>query len=109
MDRNKINADSADLAYVDVTITDANRVPVPNAENEVACKGHRRWRVHGQRQRFADRPYSITPQRAGLFSGRHSGIVKSTNAAGSFTVTVTADGMDPQSVTVRRRAATILR
>ncbi|AWG03326.1 glycoside hydrolase family 2 TIM barrel-domain containing protein [Trueperella pyogenes] len=101
VDRNKINADGADLAYVDVTITDANGVPVPNAENEVAFKvtGGGVFMGSDNGSQTDHTKYNSATRRA--FSGKALGIVKSTNAAGSFTVTVTADGMDPQSVTVQ--------
>ncbi|QOR45953.1 glycoside hydrolase family 2 TIM barrel-domain containing protein [Trueperella pecoris] len=101
VDRSKINADGSDLAYVDVTITDAKGVPVPNADTEVTFKvsGEGVFMGSDNGSQTDHTNYGSATRKA--FSGKVLGIAKSTNKSGSFTITATAEGMEAQSVTVQ--------
>lgn len=98
VDRSEINADNEDLAYVDVTITDENGVPVPNAENVIAFSANGQCSVVGtDNGEQADHTSYLSTKRK-AFSGKVLGIVKAANIAGDCEVTVSGEGFDPQKV-----------
>ncbi|WP_216388605.1 sugar-binding domain-containing protein [Arcanobacterium phocae] len=100
VNRNSIAADGSDLAYVDVTVTDAKGEPVPDANTPITFSIEGNGEIVGtdNGEQADHTSYQSLERRA--FSGKALAIAKSTKKAGSFTVTASAEGMTPQSVTV---------
>lgn len=100
VDRDSIVADGKDLAYVTVDVTDENGNLIPDASNRI------KFTVEGDGELIgvdngneADHDsYQADSRKA--FSGKALAIVRSTGAAGSFTLTASAPGLRSSSVTV---------
>ncbi|MDO4265490.1 MAG: discoidin domain-containing protein [Eubacteriales bacterium] len=103
-DREAIDADGKDLVYVTVDVLDENGEPVADAENRVtfSVEGNGKLlSVDNGRSQDHD-SYQADNRRA--FSGKVLAIVQSTDEAGSFTVTASADGLASASVDVDTEA-----
>lgn len=100
VNRNSIVADGSDLAYVDVTVTDAKGEPVPDANTPIVFSVEGNGEIVGtdNGEQADHTSYQSLERRA--FSGKALAIVKSTKQSGSFTVKASAKGMSPQTVTV---------
>ncbi len=105
VDRQNISADGKDLAYITIDVTDAEGNIVPDAKNNV------KFNVTGDgvlvgvdNGKQADHQ-SYQDDNRNAYNGSLVAIVQSTKAAGSFTVTATADGLESDSVTVTTTAA----
>ena len=99
--RSTISADGKDLAYVEVTITDSQGRMVPDACNRITVK------VNGKAVKLVavDNGDAADMQRfqddnRKAFNGRFLAIVQSTGTKGTATVTVSADGLVSDSVTI---------
>ncbi|XCB30724.1 glycoside hydrolase family 2 TIM barrel-domain containing protein [Arcanobacterium hippocoleae] len=100
VDRKEIKADNEDLAYLDVTITDENGVPVPNAENVVSFTANGRCSIVGtDNGEQADHTSYLSPKRK-AFAGKVLGIVKAATISGPCEITISADGLETKTVTV---------
>ena len=102
-DRAEIRADDDDLAYVAVTLQDADGTVVarrrPRGDGDRRGAG-RAGRASAARRRRPRSPTSTTSHTT--FDGRALAVVRPTGA-GTITVTATADGCEPVSVTVEAR------
>ncbi len=103
-DRQTIDADGKDLAYITVDVKDADGNIVPDANNNV------KFNVTGDgvlvgvdNGKQADHQ-SFQDDNRNAYNGSLVAIVQSTKNAGSFTVTATANGLESDSVTVTTKA-----
>lgn len=101
-DRAEIAADGLDLAFVTVSIVDANGLPAPRADH------HLRFSIEGPGEIVATDngdPTSFEPFQAAerhAFSGRCLVIVRAKpGESGQVVVTAEADGLEPVRTTVR--------
>ena len=103
-DRDALAADGKDLAFVSVTVTDADGVPVPRAADEV------RFSVRGPAEIVATdngdptsfEPFQAPQHRA--FNGRCLAVVRTRpGAAGEITVQAESAGLPPASVVLQSR------
>ncbi|WP_353065060.1 glycoside hydrolase family 2 TIM barrel-domain containing protein [Arcanobacterium hippocoleae] len=100
LDRPQIKADGEDLAYIDVTITDEHNVPVPNAEHIVKFATQGQCRIVGtDNGEHADHTSFLATERK-AFAGKVLGILQATNIPGECQVTVSAQGLESQTVVV---------
>ena len=103
-DRTQLAADGRDLSFVSVTVTDANGVPAPRAQDPV------RFSVSGPAEIIATdngdatsfEPFQAPEHRA--FNGKCLAIVRTRRgAAGSITVKAEASGLQGASVELQSR------
>ncbi len=104
-DRVTITANGEDLSYITVSITDENGNPVPNAENRVTFEVTGDGTLAGVDNGRPVDHQSYRDNNRKAFSGQVVGIVRSTKAAGTITVKITADGLVGQTVTIQTEAA----
>lgn len=99
-DRSTIQADGRDLCYVTIDVEDAQGRFVNAAEPQidVSITGEGRILALDNGMHADHTAYTSTTRQA--MRGKLLAIVQSTDAAGSFTLTATAQGMKPASVTV---------
>ena len=102
-DRTTLAADGLDLAYVTVRIVDADGNVHPTAVNrvsfEVSGAGSFRAAANGDPTCLV--PFQSTTMPA--FSGQLTAIVQSSHQRGSITITATAEGLQPASLTLKTK------
>ncbi len=103
-DREKIEADGEDLAYITVDVQDEEGNFAPNADDDITFHIKGDGEIVGvdngdpvSRERYKD---TDGQWERSAFNGKALVIVRSTKSAGSFTVTARADGLESDSVTV---------
>lgn len=99
-DRTEITADGVDLTYITVDVTDEDGNIVPDAENNVTFKVEGEGKLVGVDNGKQDDHQSFQDDNRDAFSGKVLAIVQSTKTAGEITVTASADGLDPSTVTI---------
>jgi len=100
-DRDSLAADGQDLAHIEITLLDAEGVPVPDAADELL------WTVEGPARLLglesgdpsSHEPYQAPRRRA--FRGRQLGYLQSTGQAGDIVITLSADGLKGAAVKLR--------
>ncbi len=102
VDRSELAADGRDLAYVTITLVDADGTPYNNADRKVAIELDGPGVLQGfgsanpsTEERFADTVRTT-------FDGRALAVVRATGS-GVITATVTADGCEPKRVEISAR------
>src|SRR6478735_670869 len=100
VDRNSIRADGRDLAFVEISVTDAEGVVVPNASNPIALSISGPGEIAGVDNGNAinHEPYQGTTISA--FSGKAVAIVRSTTSGGEITLSATSDGLTESAITI---------
>lgn len=103
-DRAEIVSDGLDLSYITVDVCDENGNFAPNASNEITFDIEGNGEIVGvdngdptSRENYKD-TNGIWKRSA--FSGKALVIVRSTDDAGSFTLTASSNGLESSSVTV---------
>ena len=100
VDRDTINADGKDLAYITVNVTDADGNIVPDAKNNVKFNVAGDGVLVGVDNGKQSDHQSFQDDNRNAFNGSLIAIVQATKEAGEFTVTATAAGLESDSVTV---------
>ena len=90
INKTKLTANNEDLAYVDVTITDAKGTPVPDADNEVTFSTNGICEIAGtDAGKQADHTSYLSKKR-NAYNGKVLAIVKAKKSAGNCELTVSA-------------------
>ena len=98
-DRTRLRADDADLAYVVVELRDADGRLVTGADRPVTVSVSGSGRLIGMCSANPKTVERFDADTWTTFDGRALAVVRPT-AAGSVTVTVEADGLEPQTLTL---------
>ncbi|OUN21045.1 discoidin domain-containing protein, partial [Pseudoflavonifractor sp. An85] len=103
-DRTEIVADGDDLSYITIDVKDAdgNLVNTDDVNVKLSIKGDGKIVGVDNGRQPDHTSYQSTSRNVG--AGQLVAIVQSTDKAGSFTVTATADGLSDTSVTVKTTA-----
>lgn len=90
INKTKLTANNEDLAYVDVTITDAKGTPVPDADNEVTFSTSGSCEIVGtDAGKQADHTSYLSKKRS-AYNGKVLGIVKAKKSSGTCELKVSA-------------------
>lgn len=100
VDRNEIKADGDDLSYITVDVLDKDGNIVPNANNRVTFKVEGEGSLVGVDNGSSPDHDSFLDDNREAFSGKVLGIVQSTEKSGEIKVTVSADGLTSDVVTL---------
>lgn len=100
VDRTEIAADGAELSYITVDVTDEDGNIVPDAANNVKFTVEGEGKLVGVDNGKQDDHQSYQDDNRDAFSGQLVAIVQSTKNAGEITVTASAEGLDPATVTI---------
>lgn len=97
--RKSIATDGNDLAYIEVTVTDKDGIMVPDAANRIyVTVNGKPARLVGVDNGDASDIQSFHDNNRKAFNGKFLAIVQSTGEKGSFTVTVSSDGLKGDTV-----------
>ena len=101
VDRDEILADSKELAFVTVTITDENGIVCPRANNLVhfTVEGEGTLRAVGNGDPTSLESF-VEPYRK-AFNGKCMAIVQSTDSSGEFTLTANGEGLQQQQISIK--------
>ena len=99
-DHTEIAADGSELSYITVNITDKDGNIVPDAANNVKFTVEGEGKLVGVDNGRQDDHQSYQDNNRDAFSGQLVAIVQSTKTAGEITVTASAEGLDPATVTI---------
>lgn len=100
VDRTEIAADGAELSYITVAVTDEDGNIVPDAGNNVKFTVEGEGKLVGVDNGKQDDHQSYQDDNRDAFNGQLVAIVQSTKTAGEITVTASAEGLDPATVTI---------
>ena len=102
-DRQTLDADGRDLAYVTVRIVDKDGNPCPLADNPVhfAVAGAGRFRAAANGDATCLVPFQSSEMPA--FSGQLTAIVQAGDKPGRITLTASAEGLQPASMTIKTK------
>lgn len=100
VDRTEIAADGAELSYITVAVTDEDGNIVPDAANNVKFTVEGEGKLVGVDNGKQDDHQSYQDDNRDAFNGQLVAIVQSTKNAGEITVTASAEGLDPATVTI---------
>lgn len=100
VDRTEIAADGAELSYITVAVTDEDGNIVPDAANNVKFTVEGEGKLVSVDNGRQDDHQSYQDNNRDAFSGQLVAIVQSTKTAGEITVTASAEGLDPATVTI---------
>ena len=95
VNREGMTANGTDLAYVTVSVTDAEGNVIPNATNNVTFKVTGSGSLAGIDNGSSPDHQSYRDDNRDAFSGQLVGIVRAGEKAGDATVTVSADASSP--------------
>lgn len=98
--RTSLNADGEDLAYITVQVADSegNIVPTDNRTVHFNVSGAGKFRATANGDPTSLRQFHLPVM--DLFSGAATAIIQSNEKTGTVTLTVTADGLQPASITL---------
>ena len=99
-DRKEILSNGCDLAYVTIELVDAEGRVISDSERQVniSVSGNGTLLAAGNASPTDMASFrSTTPK---LFEGRALAIIKSTDLTGTISITVTTDGLSPQTITI---------
>ena len=99
-DRTEIAADGAELSYITVSVTDKDGNIVPDAANNVKFTVEGEGKLVGVDNGRQDDHQYYQDNNRDAFNGQLVAIVQSTKNAGEITVTASAEGLDPATVTI---------
>lgn len=100
VNREKMEANGSDLAYLTVNVEDANGVIVPTAKNRVAFKVEGSGVLAGLDNGVQADHQSFRDGDRAAHAGQLVGIVRAAKNAGSVKVTVSAEGLEPATVEI---------
>lgn len=100
VNREKLEANGSDLAYLTVNVEDANGVIVPTAKNRVTFKVEGSGVLAGLDNGVQADHQSFRDDDRAAHAGQLVGIVRAAKNAGSVKVTVSADGLEPATVEI---------
>lgn len=100
VNREGMTANGTDLAYVTVSVTDAEGNVIPNATNNVTFKVTGSGSLAGIDNGSSPDHQSYRDDNRDAFSGQLVGIVRAGEKAGDATVTVSADGLESTTITI---------
>lgn len=98
--REKMEANGSDLAYLTVNVEDANGVIVPTAKNRVTFKVEGSGVLAGLDNGVQADHQSFRDDDRAAHAGQLVGIVRAAKNAGSVKVTVSAEGLEPATVEI---------
>lgn len=99
VDRTELSGDG-DLAYVTVSVKDQDGNIVPDAKNNVKFKVSGAGELAGIDNGSSPDHQSYRDNNRNAWAGQLVGIVRSNGKGGDITVTMTADGLTPTTVTI---------
>jgi beta-galactosidase len=102
-DRASIRADRNDLSYVTVEVIDANGQRVPDAEIPVHFFVSGAGELAAQASGIPNDPASFRAPMRKTFQGRCLAILRPTGGAGEITLRAEAEGLEPETLTIRNR------
>lgn len=100
VNREKMEANGSDLAYLTVNVKDANGVIVPTAKNRVTFKVEGSGVLAGLDNGVQADHQSFRDGDRAAHAGQLVGIVRAAKNAGSVKVTVSAEGLEPATVEI---------
>lgn len=100
VNREKMEANGSDLAYLTVNVEDANGVIVPTAKNRVTFKVEGSGVLAGLDNGVQADHQSFRDDDRAAHAGQLVGIVRAAKNAGSVKVTVSAEGLVPATVEI---------
>ena len=100
VNREKMEANGSDLAYLTVNVEDANGVVVPTAKNRVTFKVEGSGVLAGLDNGVQADHQSFRDGDRAAHAGQLVGIVRAAKNAGSVKVTVSAEGLEPATVEI---------
>lgn len=100
VNREKMEANGSDLAYLTVNVEDANGVIVPTAKNRVTFKVEGSGVLAGLDNGVQADHQSFRDGDRAAHAGQLVGIVRAAKNAGSVKVTVSAEGLEPATVEI---------
>ena len=100
VNREKMEANGSDLAYLTVNVEDANGVIVPTAKNRVTFKVEGSGVLAGLDNGVQADHQSFRDGDRAAHAGQLVGIVRAAKNAGSVKVTVSAEGLEPAAVEI---------
>ena len=104
-DRQTVTANGDDLFYVEIDVTDAKGVLVPNADNEINVTVEGAGRLVGLDNGNSPDHTSFQSPKRRAFSGKLVAIVQADKTAGEIAVTASASGLTSSTVTVEAEPA----
>lgn len=100
VNREKMEANGSDLAYLTVNVEDANGAVVPTAKNRVTFKVEGSGVLAGLDNGVQADHQSFRDDDRAAHAGQLVGIVRAAKNAGSVKVTVSAEGLEPATVEI---------
>lgn len=102
-DRTSLQADGKDLSFVTVTVTDSAGVSVPTADHRIHFRVDGDARIEGvdNGDQISHEPFKGDHVR--LFNGKALVIIRAGRTPGTITLTATAEGLAPASVSIALR------
>lgn len=100
LNRTELSANNQDLAYVEVTVTDDNGTPVPDAALKVDFNASGACEMVGTDAGKQDDHTSYLSSSRNTYNGKVLGIVKSKKIAGQCTITVSGTNLPKVTKTV---------
>jgi len=102
-DRRSIRANRNDLSYVTVEVVDADGQRVPHAKIPVRFSVSGVGEFAGQASGAPNEPASFRAPFRTTFQGRCLAILRPAGSTGEITLRAEADGLEPETVTIRAR------
>jgi beta-galactosidase len=106
-DRPTIDANGEDVSVLTVAVNDSDGRPVPTANNHVQFEISGSGKIIGVGNGDPASHEADKASQRSLFNGLAQVIVQSTRDAGSITLTATAQGLSPTSITLQAQAAPV--
>lgn len=99
-DRDKIDADGTDLSYVTADVVDKDGNIVPEADNQINFATSGNGKLAGVDNGNAASVERYKDDKRKAFKGKALGILQADKAAGEITLSVSADGLKGDSITI---------
>jgi beta-galactosidase len=99
-DRDKITADGSDLSFVKATIVDASGNPVPDADNLIRFDAGGAANVIATDNGCETSMESFQAKQHKAFNGLCLAVLQSKDHGGKITLTATADGLSPATISL---------
>lgn len=100
INRTSMSANGTDLAYLTVSVLDEKGNMVPNAANNVKFDVSGAGTLAGIDNGSSPDHQSYRDNNRNAFSGQLTGIVRAGTSAGEINVTVSAEGLEPTTITI---------
>ncbi|MRX46681.1 glycoside hydrolase family 2 TIM barrel-domain containing protein [Pedobacter puniceum] len=103
VDRNKLNADGNDLAFVTATLVDEAGTIIPDADNLIKFTISGAGQIAGTDNGYQADLSSLSKPNRKLWKGKALAIVKASQHAGNIVLTAEADGFKPVSINIKTK------